>query len=118
MQKNIFTAVKQNNPNQLFNLLENKGLVLKDYEVKDEHGNSPLFYAVSYKFVGVVKALLEIGVDVNQQNSFGNTALHRALLCAQDIDGTNERIINMLLNNGVMGQELQKNVMLVYKLNQ
>ena len=68
--------------------------------MKDEFGNSPLYYAVASKFVEVVRGLLRIGVDVNAKNEFGNTALHRALLCEHDPDGRNEQIVNMLLNNG------------------
>lgn len=80
-QKNIFAAVRQNNEKFLYDLFEKRDLKLKDFEIKDELGNTPLYYAVANKFVETVRGLLKIGVDVNVKNEFGNTALHRALIC-------------------------------------
>jgi ankyrin repeat protein len=52
---------------------------VSDFQVRDETGNTPLYYAVANKSYEAVVALLKIGVDVNMKNEFGNTALHRAL---------------------------------------
>jgi ankyrin repeat protein len=80
----------------IFNRPETK---LSDFEVKDEHGNTPLFYAVASKSFSTVVTLLKIGVNVNAKNQHGNTALHRAMMCDYDPDGTNEAIVDLLLNN-------------------
>lgn len=69
---------------------DNKDLKLSDFEAKDEKGNTPLYYAVENKSYDIVKALLRIGVDVNVKNEFGNTALHRAMLCQHDPNGKNK----------------------------
>ena len=44
--------------------------------------------------------MLSIGVDVSAKCEFGNTCLHTAML-VKDGNLRNERIINMLLNNGL-----------------
>lgn len=98
-QKNIFTAVKQNAGHILLDMFESKGVRLRDFEAKDHNGNTPLYNAVGNRSFLTVAALLRIGVDLNQTNEFGNTALHRAMLCEYDPDGMNAAIIGLLLNN-------------------
>ncbi|MGM0602402.1 MAG: ankyrin repeat domain-containing protein [Bacillota bacterium] len=61
----------------------------------DDYDNSPLIEAAENNNAEVVEVLLEAGVDVNYQNSNGNTALHRAAYNAKD-----PRIIELLLEYG------------------
>ena len=71
-----------------------------DFNVKDEHGNTPLYYAVKGLCVDAVEVLLRLGADTNLKNEFGNTCLHTTML-VKDGNPKNERIINMLLTNGL-----------------
>lgn len=53
-------------------------LTAADLNVRDEHNNSALYYAVSNSYYEVTKVLLDKGANVNMKNSLGNTALHKA----------------------------------------
>ena len=46
---------------------------------------TPLHAAAASGQISVVKLLLELGVEVDAVNTFGNTALHVACLNGQDI---------------------------------
>lgn len=66
-------------------------LTAADLNVRDEHNNSALYYAVSNSYYEVTKVLLDMGANVNMKNSLGNTALHKAF------QTQNLLIINLLL---------------------
>ena len=61
-------------------MAKNAGFVYtnEDLNVLDEEGNSPLFIATSNKDDNFCLYLLELGGDVNQKCSEGNTPLHKA----------------------------------------
>ena len=48
--------------------------------MKDELGKTPLHSASSFGQIDAVKALLELGADINAQDNRGNTPLHWAVL--------------------------------------
>ena len=97
-QKNILISSKSNNAKFLTELA--KRAKPTDFNVKDEHGNTPLYYAVKGLCVDAVEVLLRLGADTNSKNEFGNTCLHTTML-VKDGNPKNERIINMLLTNGL-----------------
>ena len=70
-----------------------------EFNFHDKNGSTPLYEAVVAKNVDVIKLLVKIGADINAKCENGNTALHRIMLC-KDGDPRNERIVNILLNNG------------------
>ena len=71
----------------------------KEFNFVDHKNRTPLYIAVENKNVEAVRELLRIGADVNMKCIDGNTCLHRMMIC-QDDDLRNEKIINILLNNG------------------
>lgn len=64
-------------------------------------GNTVLYYAVSNSHYETVELLLDLGVDVNAQNEFGNTCLHKAFML-----GDNNNIIKLLINRQASLQAL------------
>ena len=104
LQKNIIISSKSNNAKYLSEAFKRAGK--DDFEVVDQHGNTPLYYAVKGQCQDAVEVLLSIGVDVNVKCEFGNTCLHTAML-VKDGSAKNERIINMLLNNGLSKPKTQ-----------
>jgi len=55
-------------------------LLKSDFNWKDEHGNTPLYIAVTYGNLDIAEYLLRLGAEVNGSNQYGNTALHKAML--------------------------------------
>ena len=104
VQKNILISSKSNNAKFLTDLATR--CHKSDFNVKDGLGNTPLYYAVKGLCVDAVEVLLRLGVDVNAKNEFGNTCLHTAML-VKDGNPKNERIINMLLNNGLTSANVE-----------
>ena len=104
VQKNILISSKSNNAKFLTELATR--CLKSDFNVKDSLGNTPLYYAVKGLCVDAVEVLLRLGADVNAKNEFGNTSLHTAML-VKDENPKNERIINMLLNNGLTSANIQ-----------
>lgn len=45
---------------------------------RNSNGQTSIFYACSKNYVSIAKLLLENGAQVNVQDKFGNTPLHRA----------------------------------------
>lgn len=64
--------------------------------VKDEHGIPPLVNAIEFGYLGAVKILLNHGVDVNQPDDSGRTAL----LVANSSEKEDTAIIRHLLVRG------------------
>ncbi|TDP85636.1 ankyrin repeat protein [Halanaerobium saccharolyticum] len=89
----LYQSAKYNNNSEI-----TKKLIKLGANPNDDYDNSPLIEAAEYNNAEVVKAILESGVDVNYQNSKGNTALHRAAYKAED-----PRIIELLLEYGADG---------------
>lgn len=50
-----------------------------DINIKDEHGESPLFHAVFYGMLEMCEFLLENGAKVNAKSHIGKNALHWAV---------------------------------------
>ncbi|WP_413665078.1 ankyrin repeat domain-containing protein [Microbulbifer sp. CNSA002] len=79
---------------------EAKELILSgkfDLDAQDSKGYTALHFASQYKNVEIVDLLLKQGVDVSMLDSWGNTALLRALGPSEK----NREIIKMLLDAGV-----------------
>eukprot|EP00347_Sterkiella_histriomuscorum_P019366 403341903 len=94
LQQNTLAAAKKNN----FTYLEkNKHRYSEeDLNVRDNVGNTPIYYAVQLSHYETVETLLKLGAEVNSKNEFGNTPLHQALMIG---NGTNNQdIINLLIN--------------------
>ncbi|CAI2360671.1 unnamed protein product [Moneuplotes crassus] len=66
----------------------------KTFSVKDELGNTALYYAVDGGFFESVDLILKTGVNINIRNEDGNTCLHKAMI------RDNERMINYLVARG------------------
>jgi len=74
--------------------MKNKDILTPhDLNVRDDHNNTALYYAVSNSYYEVTKVLLDLGANVNIKNSLGNTCLHKAF------QTKNLVIINLLLFN-------------------
>ena len=53
---------------------------LADFDVKDNLGNTAIYYATQHMQLNVLKLLIECGADVNLRCELGNTALHIAMM--------------------------------------
>ena len=80
------------------NPLITQKLIKLGADPNDNYDNSPLIEAAEGNNAEVVEVLLKAGVDVNYQNSNGNTALHRAAYNAKDPE-----VIELLLEYGADG---------------
>ena len=49
-----------------------------DLQAKDNHGNTPLHYAVRRGHATIARALIEKGVPTEEKNQFGETPSHLA----------------------------------------
>lgn len=68
----LLLALDRNFPETAILLLENKA----DPNVRDDGGNTPLFYAVAYHNIQSITSLLGHKANPNIQNHVGKTALH------------------------------------------
>lgn len=68
-----------------------------DINAQDAQGYTALHFASQYKAVEVVRLLLKKNANVTLLDSWGNTALFRALGVSEE----NKQIIKMLLDAGV-----------------
>lgn len=98
-QKNILQAARSNNVDYIRQMIETH--FATEFNFQDKNGNTPLYEAVVAKNVEIVKLLVKKGANINTKCENGNTCLHRIMLC-KDGDVRNERIINILLNNGMV----------------
>ena len=69
-------------------------LGVKDFNCKDEKGNTPLYHAVACDNIDVAKYLLELGANIELRNEHGNTVLHKAMQVGDFY------MIKMLIDNG------------------
>jgi len=69
--------VNYENDENIFKLFVDKGV---DPNVLDDEGNTALFFAAS---INNIQDLIDVGTDINAQNSEGDTILH--ILCRTDI---------------------------------
>ena len=97
VQKLILQAARTNNVVYIKQMAEVH--FAREFNFVDHKNRTPLYIAVENKNVEAVRELLRIGADVNMKCVDGNTCLHRMMIC-QDEDPRNEKIINILLNNG------------------
>jgi len=67
----FYSAIRDNNLNQLKALLDQKA----GANVADDHDITPLMYAAEIGSVEAMRLLLDHGADVNAQNAYGSTAL-------------------------------------------
>jgi ankyrin repeat protein len=92
---NLLTASAKGSTKVVENLL--KVTAPSDLDVLNRDGSSPLMLAARYRRAKTVTALLNCGVDINQQSADGRSALSiaiyhnkksvlKALLCRDDID--------------------------------
>jgi ankyrin repeat protein len=77
LQNQLFYAASSND--SLFLQQSKWMMTVKDFICKNEMGETLLYTAVSNNNLEFVKALLSMGVDINQRNYDGNTALHKAI---------------------------------------
>ena len=68
---------------------------IKDINISNEKGITPLMYAVSYSNIEIVKYLIDNEADVNSKNNMGNTVLMFA--CSYS---SSPKIIDLLIDNG------------------
>lgn len=61
---------------------------------QDEHGNTPLLYAIKYKKFKIADLLIKLGAFKDKQNKEGNTALH------ETVKDKNLEGLNYLLKKG------------------
>lgn len=54
------------------------GLSVKDINVRDKRGNTPLHYAAYFGNYSLCQRLISAGAFVNVQNMVGQTSLHKA----------------------------------------
>jgi len=66
-----------NNPSIMKELLENDPSIINEVNCKNENA---LIISTKINHIEVVKILLERGINVNQQDCIGNTALHYAVI--------------------------------------
>ena len=78
LQENLFMAAKKN---QITYIQKNYDrFTLADFDVKDNLGNTAIYYATQYMQLNVLRLLIECGADVNLRCELGNTALHIAMM--------------------------------------
>ena len=84
----FYSAIRDNNLNQLKALLDEKA----NANVADDHDITPLMYAAEIGSLEAMRLLLDHGADVNAQNGFGSTALMWSVSDAAKV--------RLLLDNG------------------
>lgn len=87
----------------MLELLKDHGF---DINVKDTvSNNSALHLAVKYNNLKITAKLFKLGVDPEITNSFGDTALHQAVLIEKSVG---EHMVGLLIKNGVPVQQQNK----------
>ena len=79
MSDNILDCIKQNNIDKIKELLYS-GV---DVNIKDNYGETPLYYASTYGQLQIVKLIIEYGADVNAKDNDGDTPLYWASIHGQ-----------------------------------
>ena len=90
----LLISVKNGDFNAVKIMLEHNGDATEIFD-----GGETLLYIIASRYLmgsrpGIAKLLIDHGVDINAQNIYGNTALHRAIL-RYNID-----LVRILLENG------------------
>lgn len=93
-ESELFEAINTGNVPRCLDLIDQADI---DLNCQYQDGYTPLHFASQRKLVSVVRRLLELGVDVNQTDGWGNTALVRALGNSNE----NREIVDLLLKAGV-----------------
>lgn len=91
-----FDVCKSGNIDQLKKLLNPKNL-----NQTDENGMSLIMWACDRGYTDIVKFLLELGSDVNLQDSDGQTCLHYAVSCEHS------EIVKILINESKIDTTIQ-----------
>lgn len=84
-QRKLFNASKSNN----FHMIQISGFNYypNDVNTKDDHGNTPLYYAARHGNKEICEFLVRHGADVNERCTDGNTPLHMAFASGQIMVG-------------------------------
>ena len=90
-KQKLFTALKAKYPIGLEYIIEECKFCVN---LKDELGNTPLYYAVKSLRFGICEKLVQIGAKVTLKNECDNTALHISMKC------NNRNISSLLISNG------------------
>ena len=90
--RSLFDSVAKNDTDAVRAL----GHYLRNLEVRDQEGNTPLIYAAMAGNLPVIYVLLGMGANQNAQNMYGVSALHVAALSGR-LD-----IVNVLLKNNAI----------------
>jgi len=94
LMMNTFQAAKKN---QLSYIQKNQTRYKPgDLNLKDQFGNSIVYYAVVNMHQAVLELLIKLGANLNQRGELGNTPLHYAFMVGNRIP-RNERIIQTLI---------------------
>ena len=106
-----YKTIKVFNPERSFDNLCQYGSIQELKEIfskisvnapftNSESKETPLMYAAEMRWLGIVKALLDIGADVGVKDVNGNTALLYAMVGTGDYSEYAEEITNLLLQKG------------------
>lgn len=99
----INEAIRQKYPNSIIDKIA-VGYKKNNFNVSDNNILPPLFVAVGYQDIEVIKALIGYGADVNQQTSFGTLVLTPLNISVQN--GSLETTRLLLKNGAVPGYGL------------
>lgn len=61
------------------------------------YGEYPLAFAVCFGYMDIYDYLIDNGADPNLQDSFGNTALHMAVIADQAVNSQSSSYLNCVL---------------------
>ena len=75
-QESLIEAISKDRSNDIIQQMIEAGT---DINTRDEHGDTPLTWAIAMGNKNVIDALIAAGADVNTENKFGGSALQSAI---------------------------------------
>ena len=76
----MYEEIRETKDGQKLVEMVRSGVITPD--TVDKHGQTPLMQAVDMQLpLHTLRSLVELGCDVNAQNSEGEAALHQAMIC-------------------------------------